>query len=255
MASAYWTAMIRKVAKRQPAARGETRSAAFTLIELLVVIAIIAILAALLLPALSRGRSAAQAAKCKGNQRQYGLALRMYADDTRRYPPAYVNISGLQQYWYDDLALYHQLQWTNRDFQCPIYRSRTELGWGSYSYNVLGTGSCLLGLGDLRESGVVAPSQMFAMADARVISGIVTFPFPGFTYSQGSFAPEGCVFMPPQFSGGPVEEPGPLRHGTGFNFLFCDGHVSLVRRVDFVNRTNSWQNWNNDGQAHPETWN
>jgi prepilin-type N-terminal cleavage/methylation domain-containing protein len=88
------------------------RRNAFTLIELLVVIAVIAILAALLMPALEMARQDALCVKCIGNQRQCLLGLHLYSLDARdqvpsHYPWTYNMIyGGTNNYWPTDVSLF-----------------------------------------------------------------------------------------------------------------------------------------------------
>ena len=121
-------AMKRKLAASRAEPRRQGRGpggeVAFTLIELLVVIAIIAILAALLLPALSRAKATAKRIHCTNNLHQITTAVWMYANELRDYPPYEeirgVNINpeqGRSKFW--DAMVLPYLSGNTAVFLCP----------------------------------------------------------------------------------------------------------------------------------------
>jgi len=93
---------------------------AFTLIELLVVIAIIAILAALLMPALDRARGAAQSVCCQANERQIGLAHIMYNGEFNYYVSCCV-YNNRGPFW--EQRIYRYTNQNAAIFRCPSDRS------------------------------------------------------------------------------------------------------------------------------------
>jgi len=121
----------------KPQPRGRLR--AFTLIELLVVVAIIAVLAALLLPALARAKGRAHRTACLGNLRQTAIAFRVWADDHEDRFPWMIRVEegGTQDYFsmphLQFLAVSNELS-TPKTLICPSDRLTTAASsWSEFS--------------------------------------------------------------------------------------------------------------------------
>jgi prepilin-type processing-associated H-X9-DG protein len=242
---------------------------------LLVVIAIIAILAALLLPALSKAKAQAQSIRCKSNLHQIGIALETYLSDYQKYPSHIGwNSWGLAPTWEFELQPYFGVSWTNRDFNCPAYKGPVVAGTTnepdfsfnlcSYAYNCDGSANrgsvpLVLGLAWRNPSGpgpypipasrVKAPSDMIAFADARMMRGAGAAP----GWPDYNVFPDDWIQLR-DFWSFPFGEIDPVRHGKIYNVLFCDGHVTAIPRVFFITVTNIATSLNIDHQPHPETW-
>jgi hypothetical protein len=203
----------------------------FTLIELLIVISIIAILAALLLPALNKARSAARRTDCTGNLKTLGSAILLYSQDNGDFCPSAFEWNHLGASAYGNSGFYKQLTaylggeagttFPNK-FLCPV---RTQLdkdvkGYAmpTMSTNVAGSSVALGG-----RMNKLSPAKITRIKNPSGIPAVVESDNTRYRLSLDT-----VKGYPYQLSG--YDNGGLLHnvHEAGSNFCFADGHVKLV---------------------------
>jgi len=205
-----------------------TRTQAFTLIELLVVLAIIALLAALVVPAVSGAMQRSKSAKCFGRMREIGMAIMLYGQDNQGSFPrsSHSAAANREPGWADSIASYLG------KCSCPC-NSKRQSGGYSYGMNVffeLGPGDSYIGRPDTwrRLAQVPNPARTILLAEGAAASG-------GMTADH---------FMCHQWSGISAAKNAVAhdRHAGRANYLFVDGHVeSLAIGDTFASReANLW---------------